>query len=393
MIGYLPVVIIPVLAVLAIFLDFLSYVIYGRRYHAGIRHTAEMIIVLFVLGVLLLDLGMPNSCCGDTALFSPRHRLTIVFLILSCLAAFLYSSYRKRPAPPLLEVVVNCLLLVGLVLNILVGVHEKDRPGDWFELGEIAVGQMLGTHTIDWQNWFFGHIPIALMFILALAENHRLVLSRLPMAGAEGRGAAREADDNRLIRFCRDLLQLPAWQKLPIMLILCLPLLTILIAILLLFGQRPDSVIRAFTDTYKHGFSQLDYECAGVVCGGHFLCTVAAKGHPALVRPVRDGVRAGRRIRCNRQLLVSNAFEELLEQHTPWLHRPIRRLYNRVGNFVHRYYGVFGKIWVADIVYLLMKPLEWIFVVTLYLFDRNPENRIAQQYLRREDRAMISERK
>jgi hypothetical protein len=118
---------------------------------------------------------------------------------------------------------------------------------------------------------------------------------------------------------------------------------------------------------------------------------VAAKGHPTLVKPFRTGVRAGKQIKCNRQLLVSNAFEELLEQRHPVLHRLIRSEYNRVGNLVHRYYGVFDKVWVADIIYLLMKPLEGIFIVVLYLCDRHPENRIAQQYLRREDRALISE--
>ena len=28
-----------------------------------------------------------------------------------------------------------------------------------------------------------------------------------------------------------------------------------------------------------------------------------------------------------------------------------------------------------------MKPLEWIFLIVIYLFDANPENRIAIQYL------------
>ena len=35
----------------------------------------------------------------------------------------------------------------------------------------------------------------------------------------------------------------------------------------------------------------------------------------------------------------------------------------------------------ADIVYLIMKPLEWLFVAVLYLFDEKPENRIVLQYL------------
>ena len=41
---------------------------------------------------------------------------------------------------------------------------------------------------------------------------------------------------------------------------------------------------------------------------------------------------------------------------------------------------------IADLVYVLMKPLELLFLVTLYLFDQKPENRIAKQYLSYADR-------
>ncbi len=34
----------------------------------------------------------------------------------------------------------------------------------------------------------------------------------------------------------------------------------------------------------------------------------------------------------------------------------------------------------ADLIYFLMKPLEWLFLIVLYLVDANPENRIALQY-------------
>ncbi|HEY8970387.1 MAG TPA: DUF6688 family protein, partial [Puia sp.] len=113
-------------------------------------------------------------------------------------------------------------------------------------------------------------------------------------------------------------------------------------------------------------------------------------GHQGLVKPVRAGVRAGAPIKCNRQLLIANAFEEWLEQHVAWLHRPVRRLYNHVGSYLHQHYGVFDRKWVSDAVYLLMKPLEWLFLVTLYVVDRHPENRIAQQYTNREDRNYIA---
>lgn len=35
-----------------------------------------------------------------------------------------------------------------------------------------------------------------------------------------------------------------------------------------------------------------------------------------------------------------------------------------------------------DLIYYLMKPLEWLFLLVLYLVDRKPENRIAMQYIK-----------
>jgi hypothetical protein len=254
-------------------------------------------------------------------------------------------------------VILNCFLLLGFVLNIVVGI----------QLDSFIV-------------WPIGNIPVAMCLTMALSKNHRLARANIP---------ERCSADSPVIAGCRKILCLPFWHKFPVLAILCIPVLAILIAILLLFGQKPDSVVRAFTDTYHQGLSRLNGDCIDVVCGGHFLCTVAAKGHPALVKPIRVGERAGRQITCNRQLLVSNAFEELLEQRLPRCHRVIRKQYNRVGVLVHRYDGVFKKIWVADMLYLLMKPLEWIFTVVLYCCDRKPENRIARQYLRPEDRRRI----
>jgi hypothetical protein len=168
-------------------------------------------------------------------------------------------------------------------------------------------------------------------------------------------------------------------------LVISVPVSALLMGLLILLGQQPDALVRAFTDTYKHGLSTLDYECRNVECGGHYLCSVAANGHERIVKPRRYGVRNGARIRCNRQLLVSNAFEQLLEERMPRIHRFIRKRYNRVGRFIHRYYGVFENKIVSDVVYVLMKPLEWCFLIVLYLFDTRPENRIGLQYVDRAD--------
>jgi hypothetical protein len=354
---YLLVLIFCIIPPVIIYLDFLVWVIDPKSKLARARPVLDKIILLFVLVTLAIDLGSVNDCCGDSALFSPQHRLTADVLILLSVAAYLYSTLRRRLGPPLLELAANCLMLVALPLNVFVGIQND------FSFG-----------------WWLGHVPLELLFIMALVENHWLALNAMEELHEE---------DSRFIAICRHLLYLPAWQKLPVLVIVCLPLLAALLGVLLLCGQRPDSIVRAFTDTYKHGFSQLDYQCDNVRCGGHFLCSVAAKGDRGLVKPIRSGVRGGKPIQCNRQLLVSNAFEELLEQRVSWLHRPVRRAYNRVGVVVRRYDRVFEKTGVANVIYVLMKPAEWMFLFVLYCFDRRPEDRIAQQYLRWEDRAAI----
>lgn len=158
----------------------------------------------------------------------------------------------------------------------------------------------------------------------------------------------------------------------------------------ILFGQKPDSLIRAFTDTYQHGFSQLDHLCENVQCGGHFLCSVGANGHPKIVKPIRYGERNGRKIICTRQLLISNAFEELVQEKCPLVHKMIRHNYNKVGRLIHRYYGIFNNKYISDLVYICMKPLELLFLLILYTFDKKPENRIAKQYLAKSDLEAIN---
>ncbi len=155
------------------------------------------------------------------------------------------------------------------------------------------------------------------------------------------------------------------------------PLLGILIAVLILFGQKPDSLIQAWTQTSDWTLS-LQKSPPNVMYDEHYLCTVAAGGHPGVVKPLRMGERHGHRIVVNRQLLVANAFEDLLAERLPGVHRRLRCFYDTCGYPIARH---IRNRWTADFVYILMKPLEYIFVIVLYLFDTEPENRIAVQYL------------
>lgn len=117
-----------------------------------------------------------------------------------------------------------------------------------------------------------------------------------------------------------------------------------------------------------------------VIFGGFIgfpLALTAAGGHERIVKPRRLGVRHGHQVIVNRQLCVANAFEQLLEERTPRLHRSVRRFYDTCGFPVAR---LIRSRCAADVVYVLMKPLEWVFLAVLYLTDANPENRIAIQY-------------
>lgn len=146
--------------------------------------------------------------------------------------------------------------------------------------------------------------------------------------------------------------------------------------VFILTGQGADAAIKAFTDTADWTFSQQippppkEYE-------GHYLCTVAAGGHKSVVKPLRLGTRHGATIIVNRQLCVANAFEDYIQEKLPRFHKIIRGAYDRYGYPVSKHITTPRR---ADAVYILMKPLEWAFLIFLYLFDTKPEQRISRQY-------------
>lgn len=110
----------------------------------------------------------------------------------------------------------------------------------------------------------------------------------------------------------------------------------------------------------------------------HYLCTVAAQGHPWLVGPERMGVRNGHPVVVNRQLATANAFEDLLHTRWPRFGRLARRTYDALGYPVSRH---LKSRWVADAVYLAMKPAEWGFYLALLLLDPgDPEARLTRMY-------------
>jgi hypothetical protein len=302
-------------------------------------HRAGEVLVLGVLPLwgLLIDLGLPDCSVSCTT----RYRLLAVpeiyGLYLSYgLTVMAYAVARARPEP--LTARAEVLLLATLFFGVLLLLPVAVQFG-----GNLLLGLLLP--------------PIGLPLVAPL-----LVIL---LYGAEIRNRVRRHAATAMVdvgsRWHRGLALSPF-------------LLGLHALGHTLWYRDSGAAVHIFTETCNATFSQL-YPPSGDC---HYLCTVAARGHTRLVRPMRLGRRHGHVIVVNRQLAVANAFEDLLHERWPAFGGAMRRLYDRLGWPLSR---VIRSRWAADLVYLAMKPAEWCFYLVLLLFDpRSPEERIDRMY-------------
>ncbi|MCC6281133.1 MAG: hypothetical protein IT262_11060 [Saprospiraceae bacterium] len=181
---------------------------------------------------------------------------------------------------------------------------------------------------------------------------------------------------NRFLNYLNKLLLRSG--HLPVLaMLLSVPVFLFIVLVLTLFGQDVDAMSSVFTDTATWKLSQKTHPPIVSDEQGHYLCTVAAKGSPKVVKPLRLGKRNNGVILVNRQLQVANAFEQVMQEISPRLHRFIRTNYDVYGlNLSKRI--LTERL--SDAVYIAMKPLEWIFLIVLYCYYVHPEEVIAKQY-------------
>lgn len=310
-------------------------------------------IVGFILSMMAMNIGtqyvdwhtpVPRGDHHSPVWLRAAPTVVIPFLIGIAGYMVLARTHAKK-TPPLVTVLALSALYIGVFECVMWGIQVWN--------GEAMLP-------------FFSILPINCVIIAG-----RLIREKAYELKAEGEAAP--CSRGGIVGWLNQQLQsgsYPAWA-----LVLAFPLMGAVIVILLLFGQRPEDIIKAYTETADWTFSQriappdLDHD---------YLCTVAAQGHARLVRPQRVGVRHGRKLLVNRQLSIANAFEQVLEERTPRLHKAIRRFYDAYGYPLSKRIKTKAA---ADLVYLAMKPLEWAFLITLYLLTVNPEARIAKQYL------------
>lgn len=292
-----------------------------------------------------------------TELHEPFYEKNMLSLCLFALAAMicLYLLDRGRVMPPLAAVICVSGVYGGIILGL-------------FYISQLAVNILNDLNLLVAVGYLI-LFPVNIFIISA-----RVIRETVLLYTAYFRENDIESK-NRLDGFLRSSLEKAAgWVIFP--LVGLIPFTGVLVCLCILCGQGPFGIIRAFTNTSDWTYSAMispppvEYE-------GHYLCTVAVNGHERVVKPLRLGVRHGVVIGVNRQLCAANAFEQLIEDKAPRLHRLVRHIYDKYGYPVSKHITTRLR---ADIVYILMKPLEWLFVAVLYLFDRDPESRIAVQY-------------
>ncbi|MCC9063805.1 DUF6688 domain-containing protein [Flavobacterium piscisymbiosum] len=288
--------------------------------------------------------------------FGEKHILTLLFYFIAFNISIALIWLKGNKLPPLAQVLSFSFLIIGTIISFLVFLQISEHNTESIDMYDKT------DHIL-----FFIFAPVVSLIIstsliIQTVTNTMIVASQKTYSNKFL---------NRLNQFFAKKSNLPLWS-----IILIIPLLLLVTIVLILFGQDSNSLIKVFTETTTWRFSQqmhppiLDHK-------GHYLCTVAASGDPEIVKPLRFGKRNGNTIIVNRQLLIANAFEEMIQDFSPKLHRFIRGNYDKYG------YNLSLKIntnRMSNLTYLLMKPLEWVFLLCLYLFCEKPEERIGRQY-------------
>lgn len=284
---------------------------------------------------------------------------TIFFIFIIGIAGYFYLRVRPLKKIPPLMAIISMSAMYLWVIEVLVFTVQ------------VFKGDLSGDNLLDLYLLVY---PVCIICIVA-----RTVISKVH-EWQEYEMERAKIQSNPLLNFADKILSnSKLWPIYAI--VFMFPLLGIIIGILLLFGQAPDSVIKAWTETADWTLS-LKEAPQNIEYDEHYLCTVAAGGHKKIVKPVRKGIRHGHEVIVNRQLCIANAFEQILEEKTPRFHKLVRGIYDRYGFPVAR---LIKSKWIADIIYILMKPLEWIFLMVIYMIDVHPENRIVTQYMGKND--------
>ena len=340
-----------------------------KMQHSNWKRTALeyfLFIVYFISFLIFFFAYASNSSAYTSAIdpidngYSPfgvaQMPSLMLYLIMFWVSGILLWLSENKLSP-LIKVIAPGFLCIGMVISTvgILQVIDCDSPQTRSAYRDPALAYMLS---------FYQVLNIVISIVLI---NKSITTERLQAEKRSYKNKVPDLANKLLIKINHN----PLWLGLAL-----LPVLLVCTLILILFGQSPDSLIKAFTHTTTWRFSQMSHPDY-LPHQGHYLCTVAARGSRKIVKPLRTGQRNGKNIIVNRQLLIANAFEEIIQNKLPQTHRIIRSLYDNFGLPLSKYINTPRR---SNITYILMKPLEWLFLLFIYLFCISPEENINRQY-------------
>ena len=267
---------------------------------------AEFYFVTFLLFLLFSGEEHPYYEAIDPAglesyeFIASKHGLIYMIFFVLYHISLLLLWFCKSALPPLILALGLCVLYIGLFFNgILILQLLGSQEGAGILACFPAFSLLLG-------------LSIIIRTLYDLPKNLSFSPSKYQWLNK-----INEKLSTKSVLFCSSVIAI-------------LPVFVLITLILMLFGDDYDAVSKALTETTTWGFSQYDHP-PHLPHQGHYLCTVAACGSPQLVKPLRWGIRGKQRIIVNRQLQIANAFEELIADLSPTLHRFIRKNYDRYG--------------------------------------------------------------
>ena len=170
------------------------------------------IVVLVLPPFLLYMVDAPDYQTRSSIIY-PNARLIVYTLILLCLTVYFYATWRKRLASPLWEIFINCSLLLGVMVNILLMIRVQD---------------LLACICIN--------LPAALLLILALVRSHRLLMRTLEDTYVD---VLEPAPRGWFSRACWYLLKMRPLAKTLVLITLSLPACALLMKVMLLSAGDP----------------------------------------------------------------------------------------------------------------------------------------------------------
>lgn len=326
----------------------------------------------------------PINIWGSESAHEPvnlEYSMAILLFALLGFVSYIILKFCTKKFPPLIEVFLlggmyaGMLLCIVFLFQLLMGVHAQ--PAD--------ISGLIGAMDLEYlKNWKvsldeFDYFLIFCLCIVPVLFLIHCIYLMITMMKEKAQEQSSKNYDNPLMNQLNNFF-VKSMGKYLLAVLAMLPLLAVLTVILTLFGQQPDSIILAFTRTSDWILSK-EISPPPVAYDTHYLCTVSLRGHKKLVKPLRYGIRRNEKIVVNRQLCVANAFEQMIQERVPRFHRVIRKFYDDYGYPVSKH---INTAFAADVVYLVMKPLEWLFVIVLYMVEKKPEDKIASQYLPKE---------